>query len=45
MKIISKIETVDALKNIDEIIQYSDGIMIARWDLWASIDLDLQEQR
>ncbi|WP_052299011.1 pyruvate kinase [Mycoplasma suis] len=31
--IISKIETTQSLKNIDEIILHSDGIMIARGDL------------
>ena len=38
MKIISKIETASALDDIENIIKVSDGIMIARWDLWANID-------
>ncbi len=38
-KIIAKIETVSALDNIEKIIQVSDGIMIARWDLWATTSI------
>jgi pyruvate kinase len=37
IKIISKIETKSGLKNIDEIIKISDGIMIARGDLSRNI--------
>ena len=37
MKIISKVESGIALQNIDEIIEYSDGIMVARGDLGVEI--------
>lgn len=47
-KIISKIESLEALKNIEEIIENSDEIMIARWDLWIETPfykLPIIEQR
>jgi len=37
LKIISKIESLEALINIDEIIDNSDEVMIARGDLWIEI--------
>ncbi|WP_216082921.1 pyruvate kinase [Candidatus Mycoplasma haematohominis] len=37
MKVYSKIETLKACKNLDEIIDSSDGIMIARGDLGLEI--------
>lgn len=40
IKIISKIENQEALDNIDEIIENSDWVMIARWDLWSEVDLE-----
>ena len=41
IKIISKIENRKALDNLNEIIRYSDGIMVARGDL--GVELDLQD--
>jgi len=40
IQIISKIENQEALNNLDDIIEYSNGIMIARWDLWAEVDFE-----
>lgn len=37
--IVAKIETRDAIKNIDEIIDASDGIMIARGDMGISLPI------
>jgi len=36
-KIVSKIESRDAIRNIDEIIEVSDGIMVARGDMGISV--------
>ena len=38
--LIAKIESIDSLKNLEEIIQASDGAMVARGDLGAQIPLE-----
>ncbi|KAM1624183.1 hypothetical protein COP1_022322 [Malus domestica] len=38
--VIAKIESIDSLKNLAEIIQASDGAMVARGDLGAQIPLE-----
>lgn len=40
MQIISKIESSRGIKNIDEIIKVSDGIMVARGDLGVEMPMD-----
>ena len=38
--VIAKIESIDSLQNLEEIIQASDGAMVARGDLGAQIPLE-----
>lgn len=39
MQIISKVETRTSIENIDEIIEHSDGIMVARGDLGVEVPM------
>ncbi len=38
--IISKIENAEWIENLESIVEISDGIMVARWDLWIEVPIE-----
>jgi len=40
IKIISKVENQEAIDNLEEIIEFSDWVMVARGDLWIEVPIE-----
>lgn len=40
IKIISKVENQEAIENLEEIVKFSDWVMVARWDLWIEVPIE-----